>query len=187
MRDSWWGLRPRAATEGLDRTSSSCLLSMPLNIKMATKLCAVCGQILKGRRYFQESRPHHQSTEGVKQAAGEGCFVCGIITRSQGWKELLDTGGRFCATWFLSSIVGFPSDWLKLTIDAIPDELDEDGGEDEDGIGDGTQGSDFSMPKPPIWGFFLQPAQSKSDFSCGFLKEVASMRPNSVSCPRQRW
>ncbi|KAK3331338.1 heterokaryon incompatibility protein-domain-containing protein [Apodospora peruviana] len=138
---------------------------------MSLRLCAICHSVLTGPQCLRQERPHHQSTEDVLQAAAQGCYVCGVITRSGGWKSLADAGDPFHGIWYLSKPANLPVDWLKLTIDAMSDDDEEEDEDEGDEANDGgpttsatsPDGSGFALPKPPAWGFLLQPVEAVRD------------------------
>ncbi|KAK4182468.1 heterokaryon incompatibility protein-domain-containing protein [Podospora australis] len=124
---------------------------------MSSRLCAVCRTIISGPQHFRQERPHHQSAQDVLEAAMHGCYICGVITKSTGWKSLIDAGDPFRGIWYLSNpVVDFAPEWLKITIDAFPDDGRD---ENEDSEGDDTEVPGFELPVPPLWGFLLQPAE----------------------------
>ncbi len=86
--------------------------------------------------------------------------------RSSGRKAVED-GAAFKPIWYLSPI-NEPASWLKLTIDAMGDEWDDksvsvssDAAEAPSDAASQASGGAFVMPKPPLWGFLLQPAAGK--------------------------
>ncbi|KAK5651934.1 hypothetical protein OQA88_11476 [Cercophora sp. LCS_1] len=122
---------------------------------MTSRLCPKCSALLTGPQCLQQALPHHQSTDDALVAARGGCYVCGVIVHSAGWKSAVSSGKSFNATSFLSKLAHGPSNRLKLTIDAIPEELSES--EDDD------TGDDFTLPTAPLWGFLLSPVEDVRD------------------------
>ncbi|KAK4465331.1 heterokaryon incompatibility protein-domain-containing protein [Cladorrhinum samala] len=127
---------------------------------MASKLCAACTASLGAPH---DELGHHQSTEDVLKAAGNGCYICGVIIKSGGWRAMLETGKSFCGTSSLKQAVNVPPGWMKLTIDSFLDDADE---QSEDDFEDQSQdtgeivgGPGFVLPEPPLWGFILQPLE----------------------------
>ncbi|KAK4121139.1 hypothetical protein N657DRAFT_700609 [Parathielavia appendiculata] len=87
--------------------------------------------------------------------------------------------------WYLSNLVNLPSDWLKLSIDAVPgdDNAEEDEDEDEDDDeardrdeedGDETVGGQVNAARPEASGFLFD----RSHLFGGSLQPV-----EGISCP----
>ncbi|KAK0102050.1 hypothetical protein ONS96_006015 [Cadophora gregata f. sp. sojae] len=105
-------------------------------------------------------------------AADQGCYICGIITKSDAWRAL-EGDAKFESTWYLEALSRSLSGWFNLTIDAVGTGQDlsesSEGSEEDltnlgpDGVAnsdtkmDGSMATSASAPGP-IWGFTLQPA-----------------------------
>lgn len=123
---------------------------------------------------LKQDLPHHQSRESITSAANHGCYICGIITKSEAWKAF-DVDDSFKSTWYLEALSGSLSGWLNLTIDAVGMEASSseqsDGSEEVSGtiepietgvlIEQTESGVVQSSPPVPIWGFAIQPAKGK--------------------------
>ncbi|KAK1987613.1 heterokaryon incompatibility protein-domain-containing protein [Colletotrichum cereale] len=93
---------------------------------MDSNLCWVCNHIFEGEQTLREDRPHHQSRDGILEAARAGCRLCSFITNSLAF-ELFAGKQPFKAVWYLSypkaSTTKKPT--ARLTIDAGWDEEDD--------------------------------------------------------------
>ncbi|RYP11949.1 hypothetical protein DL765_007528 [Monosporascus sp. GIB2] len=130
---------------------------------MISHLCSCCESILTGSQILREERPHHSSALDLIRAAEDGCYVCRVIVKSNGWRTL-DPSIGFKPTWYLAPMSGRQAGWFKLTIDAAPSEEElyterSDDGDDEGGEAQATEGErgEFELAVP-MWGFYLQPA-----------------------------
>jgi hypothetical protein len=129
---------------------------------MSSRLCSRCEGILVGPQSQGQENPHHTSASDLIRAANDGCYICGIIVRSDAF-DSLDSSVIFQATWYLTAMSGRQTGWFKLTIDAAPSEEEIEMMDEEPS--DGSQSDsveniedDFGMPEVPMWGFYLQPA-----------------------------
>ncbi|KAL5316747.1 hypothetical protein ACEPPN_015798 [Leptodophora sp. 'Broadleaf-Isolate-01'] len=140
---------------------------------MSSRLCANCNLVFTGPQMLKQDLPHHQSRESITSAANHGCYICGIITKSEAWKAF-DVDDSFKSTWYLEALSGSLSGWLNLTIDAVGMEASSseqsDGSEEVSGtiepietgvlIEQTESGVVQSSPPVPIWGFAIQPAKA---------------------------
>ncbi|KAH7312987.1 heterokaryon incompatibility protein-domain-containing protein [Rhexocercosporidium sp. MPI-PUGE-AT-0058] len=136
---------------------------------MSSRLCATCNLIFTGPQFRKQVLSHHQSRESIISAVGQGCYICGVVIKSDAWKSL-NVDAPFQCTWYLEPLSGSLSGWFKLTIDCV--ETGEDSGEENDGSDEhaATMGpvetaqqteSESVEPRPPvpIWSFVMQPAK----------------------------
>jgi hypothetical protein len=128
---------------------------------MSSRLCSRCEGILVGPQTLRQENPHHTSASDLIRAANDGCYICGIIARSNAF-ESLDPSVIFQATWYLTPMSGRQTGWFRLTIDAALSEeeiemLDEEPSDGSQSDNVENIEDDFGMPEVPMWGFCLQP------------------------------
>lgn len=142
---------------------------------MSSRLCSSCNLAFAGSQLLKQEQGHHGSRETIMAAADQGCYVCGIITRSDAWRAM-NADAKFESAWYLDALSGNLSGWFNLTIDAVgvgQDLTESTEGSDEelvtlepDRVAHGHVPEDGETTKSaltsgPIWGFALQPATGK--------------------------
>lgn len=141
---------------------------------MSSRLCTECNAIFTGPQILDEERPYHQSKEHVQGAADQGCYICGIIVRSDGWRSV-ESLRSFKCSWYLSSLRDYSTDWMKLVIEVREEEdndtssafLEEAEDLDSNSLQRGNHESapsegGFDKENSPIWAFWLQPSAGKA-------------------------
>ena|SRR3569833_426579 len=142
---------------------------------MPPNLCPTRKAIFTGIQLLRQEQQHHELREHYLAAADQGCYVCGIIVRSEGWKSI-DPGSPFKSVWYLSPLANRPPGWLKLVTDAAWEDDDDDksvsvSSSEVAALNDaapkldfpvfpasGTEAAGgFALPKPPMWSFLVQP------------------------------
>ncbi|SPO06909.1 uncharacterized protein DNG_09603 [Cephalotrichum gorgonifer] len=112
---------------------------------MDAQLCAVCEGMFAGEQVLRESRPHHQSKTAILAAAEGGCRFCSIITRSRGFEHFESGEEEFKASWYLYRYEDLSTDgseWFRLTLDAMGDDVDEDEDEDDEDEDEDDEGEE---------------------------------------------
>jgi hypothetical protein len=141
---------------------------------MSSRLCTECNAIFIGPQILDEERPYHQSKEHVQEAADQGCYICGIIVRSDGWRSVESFRSFKCSS-YLSSLREYSTDWMKLVIE-VREEEDNDSSstfqdEAEDLDSNSLQRENhesapregaFDEVNDPFWAFWLQPSAGKA-------------------------
>ncbi|KAH7384940.1 heterokaryon incompatibility protein-domain-containing protein [Cadophora sp. MPI-SDFR-AT-0126] len=146
---------------------------------MSSRLCSSCNIVLTGSQLLKQEYDHHGSRESITTAADQGCYICGIITRSDAWRAL-GFHAKFKSTWYLEALAGNLAGWFNLTIDAVGmkhDSSDSSERSEEDPMtleldeiadSDLQKGGQTMIPTSisgPIWRFIIHPATGHQWFS----------------------